>query len=121
MSSTAEIAHDMLTLFKAGQFAEVGAKYWADDVVSREPMDGPMAVIQGRKAVEEKGAWWYANHEVHSATADGPFVQGDQVAFVFALDVTAKQSGQRMQMREVGLYTLKDGKIAEEKFLYGIG
>ena len=27
--------------------------------------------------------------------------------------------GERNQMSEVGLYTVKDGKIAEERFMYG--
>lgn len=27
-------------------------------------------------------------------------------------------SGKRTQMREIGLYTAKDGKIVEERFLY---
>jgi predicted ester cyclase len=34
------------------------------------------------------------------------------------MDVTTKETGQRMQMKEVGLYTVKNGKIVEEKFLY---
>jgi len=35
----------------------------------------------------------------------------------FHLDVTQKASGQRMQMEEVGLYTVRDGKVVEERFL----
>ena len=37
------------------------------------------------------------------------------------MDVTVKESGQRMQMDEIGLYTVRDGKIAEERFLFGQG
>jgi ketosteroid isomerase-like protein len=32
------------------------------------------------------------------------------------MDVTPKQSGQRTTMDEVGLYTVRNGKIAEERF-----
>ena len=39
-------------------------------------------------------------------------------AVIFDMDVTAKQTGQRMQMREIGLYTVRDGKIVEERFFY---
>ena len=35
------------------------------------------------------------------------------------MDVTVKESGQHMKMEEIALYTLKDGKIAEERFFYG--
>jgi hypothetical protein len=35
----------------------------------------------------------------------------------FDIDVTEKASNKRMQMSEVGIYTVKDGKVAREEFL----
>lgn len=32
--------------------------------------------------------------------------------------MTPKESGQRTQMDEVGLYTVRNGKIVEERFFY---
>ncbi len=112
-----EIAADMVAMTKAGNF-HIGEKYWADDVVSIEAMQSPMARLEGRQAVEGKSAWWYANHEVHGTETFGPYVNGDQIAIRWTMDITNKQDGQRMQMDEVALYTIKDGKIAEERFLY---
>jgi predicted ester cyclase len=86
--------------------------------VSLEAMDGPMARIQGTDAVKAKSEWWYANHTVHSSTAEGPFVNGDQFAVQFSMDITDKATGKRVQMKEVGLYTVNNGKIVEEKFMY---
>jgi hypothetical protein len=37
------------------------------------------------------------------------------------MDVTPKASGERVQMREVGLYTIAGGKIVQEEFLYLMG
>jgi ketosteroid isomerase-like protein len=34
--------------------------------------------------------------------------------------VTFKPTGQRMQMTEMALYTVKDGKIAQEEFFYNM-
>ncbi len=34
------------------------------------------------------------------------------------MDVTPKESGQRMTMDEMAVYTIKNGKIAEERFFY---
>ncbi|PZW47073.1 ketosteroid isomerase-like protein [Humitalea rosea] len=116
--TTKEIADAFTALCKAGKFEEAGAEFWADDVVSLEPMTGDMAIARGRAAVEAKGAWWYANHEIHKVEVEGPFPHGDQFAVIFAMEVTPK-GGQRMAMREIGLYTLKDGKIVEERFFYG--
>jgi ketosteroid isomerase-like protein len=36
----------------------------------------------------------------------------------YDFDVTAKPSGQRMQMSEMALYTVKDGRIVREQFFY---
>jgi ketosteroid isomerase-like protein len=105
-------------MLKSGQHLEAAAAFNAPDIVSIEAMDGPMARIEGAAAVKAKSDWWYGAHEVHSATAEGPYVNGDQFAMRFTLDVTARETGQRMQMTEIGLYTMKDGKVAEERFYY---
>jgi hypothetical protein len=55
--------------------------------------------------------------EVHSATVEGPFVNGDEFAVVFKLDSTMKKSGERSEMQEVAVYTVKDDKIVHERFL----
>ena len=36
----------------------------------------------------------------------------------FAYDVTNKPSGRRMQMDEIGLFTVENGKIVREEFFY---
>lgn len=119
--NTAAVAARFAALCKEGKFHEAAEEFWADDVVSLEPMEGPMARLEGKAAVQQKSDWWYDNHEIHSATTEGPFVHGDVFALRFALDVTAKESGQRMQMKEIGLYTVRDGKVVEERFLFGEG
>ncbi|MFN3523305.1 MAG: SnoaL-like domain-containing protein [Phenylobacterium sp.] len=117
--STQEIANDLVALCKEGKFDEAGEKYWADDVLSVEAAPGDMAEVRGKDAVRGKGEWWNANHEIHSTEVEGPYVNGDQFVVRFKMDLTQKASGQRMSMDEVGVYTVKDGKIAEERFFYG--
>ena len=39
----------------------------------------------------------------------------------FTYDITNKPSGNRMTMDEVGLFTVKNGKIAREEFFYAGG
>jgi len=117
--TTQEIANDLVALCKAGKFDEAGEKYWADDVLSVEPTPGDMAEMRGKDAVRGKSEWWYANHEIHSTEVEGPYVNGDQFVVRFKMDLTQKESGQRMAMDEMGVYTIKNGKIAEERFFYG--
>jgi ketosteroid isomerase-like protein len=114
------IAKDFAALCIAGKFDEAGEKYWAADVVSIEAFapEGGDPTSRGIEAVRGKGAWWYANHEIHSAEATGPYVNGDQFIVRFKMDVTFKETGARMLMDEDGLYTVTDGKIVEERFFY---
>ena len=89
-----------------------------DWTIPRLPIAGGVLIARGLAAVHAKGEWWYANHEIHSVEASGPFVNGDQFIVRFKMDLTFKPSGERMQNDEDGLYTVKDGKIVEERFFY---
>ncbi len=112
------IADHVVALAKAGEFEAIGDTYWDEEVISFEAGDGPMAVCDGIAAVRAKSEWWASAHEIHSGTADGPWVNGDQFAVRFIMDVTNKDSGQRIQMDEIALYTIDGGRIIEERFFY---
>lgn len=92
---------------------------WSDDIVSMEPGDGPMSRVQGRDQLLEKHKWWNENAEMHDFSMEGPFVVGEQFAVNYSMDVT--MMGERTQSSETAIYTVKDGKIAEERFFYGGG
>ena len=117
--TTIDIAHDLVALCKAGQFDAAGEKYWADDVVSIEAM-GENATSHGKAAARAKGEWWSGAHEIHAVEVEGPYVNGDQFVVRFKMDLTVKETGARQRMDEVGVYTLKAGKIAEERFFYAM-
>lgn len=112
-----ELAEAFTALCRDGRYEEAEA-HWAEDVVSLEAMPGERARLVGREAIKTKHAWWVGAMEVHSQSVTGPFIHGDQFAVIFELDVTERASGARSNMREVALYTVKDGKIVEERFFY---
>ena len=114
----AEIAKDFTELLKHGDHEAAAEKYNADDIVSLEAMEGPMAIARGKEALRQKGQWWQENNEVHGGSVEGPYVNGDQFAVRFKFDITPKATGERVTMDEVGLYTVKNGKITEERFYY---
>jgi ketosteroid isomerase-like protein len=123
-TSVAEVAHEIVDLCRQGKNMEAIRKYYAPDVVSVESASGPTmpAETKGLEAVEGKSQWWVENHEVHSAVAEGPFLgEGNKFAIYFNYDITNKPSGRRMQMVEMGLYTVEDGKIVHEHFFYNTG
>lgn len=122
MATVAEIANDLVSICRQGKFMEAIEKHYSDDIVSIEPVGNPQmpARQEGIAAIKGKNTWWAENHEIHGLQIDGPFVSEDQFATRFHMDVTPKHTGQRMTMVEMALYTVKDGKIAQEEFYYNM-
>jgi ketosteroid isomerase-like protein len=89
--------------------------------VEATPMTGTdSAETKGVEGIRGKHDWWENAMEVHSASAEGPFMHGDdRFAVIFAFDATDKNTGKRNQMREVAIYTVNPGgKIVREEFYY---
>ena len=116
--STQDVARDLVALCKQGKFMEAGEKYWSDNVLSVEAM-GDNREMRGKDAARGKSEWWEGAHDVHNVVVEGPYLNGDQFAVRFKMDITVKASGERRSMDEVGLYTIRNGKITEERFFYG--
>ena len=96
--------------------------YDADAVsVEAEPLPGSGgAEITGVEGIKGKHDWWAKAFEVHSQAVEGPFAHGgDRFALIFAIDATNRESGERNQMKEVGIYTVNEGgKVVREEFFY---
>ena len=120
---TMEIAKELVALCRQGKNHDALNKLFADDIVSVEAgaPPGMQRETKGLTAVKAKGEWWTANHEIHSANVSGPWPHDNRFVVGFQYEVTNKPSGQRMKLDEVGLYTVKDGKIVREEFFYSMG
>ena len=118
--NTTEIAKRLVELCKQGKNNEALDTLFAEDMVSVEAvaMPGAPQEAKGLAAVKAKGEWWISNQEMHSASVTGPWPHGDRFVVGFQYDVTNKPSGKRMQMDEVALYTVRNGKIVREEFFY---
>ena len=114
------IAQGLVKLCKKGQFDKAVCDYYAKDVVSIEPA-GDQKVTKGIDGVKAKGEWWAANHKVHKMTVTGPFVSKNQFVVRFTTDVTFKRTKKRFTMDELGLYTVRRGKVVQEQFFYHAG
>jgi ketosteroid isomerase-like protein len=117
--NTEEVATRLVELCRNGEWRKALDELYAKDIVSVEAheMENMPAEMRGIDQVRGKTDWWEKNMEVHSAKVSGPFVARDTFVVQFDVDVTEKASGKRMQMSEVGIYTVKDGKVAREEFL----
>ena len=117
--NTEEVANKLVEHCRKGEWMKAVDELYDKDIVSAEAqeMENMPAEMRGIDQVRGKTVWWENNMEVHSAKVSGPFVARDTFVVQFDIDVTEKASGNRTQMAEVGIYTVKDGKIAREEFL----
>jgi hypothetical protein len=120
--TTQEVADKLVQLCSAGKFQEATEALYSSDIVSMEAgaPPGQSRESKGIDAVKAKGEWWSTNHEVHSATVEGPLVAGPYFAVTFKLDVTFKPQSKRFTMEEVAVYKVVDGKIVYEEFFYSM-
>jgi ketosteroid isomerase-like protein len=118
--STIDVAKRYMELVKEQKNEQCLSELFAKDAVSVEAgaPPGQDRTSKGVEAIRAKGKWWMDNHTVHKAEADGPFPHDDRFAVRFTYDVTFKPENKRFTMNEVGLFTVKDGKIAKEEFFY---
>jgi hypothetical protein len=124
--NTDEIGRKLVALCQQGKNLEALDTLFAKEAESIEAMSTPEmpAHMKGLDEIKKKNEWWFANNEVHGGGAKGPFPNGDRFAVIFNFDVTPKNgpmAGKRMQMEEVGMYTVRNGKITKEEFFYSMG
>ena len=119
MNTTEEVATKLAAYCRKGEWMTAVDDLYAKDIVSVEPraMENMPAEMRGLDQVRGKTEWWEKNFEVHSCKVGGPFVARDTFVVQFDVDVTEKASKNRMQMSEVAIYKVKDGKVAHEQFL----
>ncbi len=117
--TTEEVGKKLVELCRKGEWMQAIDSFYAKDILSVEPraMENMPAEMNGLEQVRGKTQWFMDNHEIHDSKVSGPFVARDTFVVQFDIDVTDKASKERMQMSEVGIYTVKDGKISREEFL----
>lgn len=121
MASIEEIAREFTAMLRLGQFEAAGAKYWADDVTSAEPVDLPggiPAFVSGFEATLGKNKARFSASRIDDLSIDGPFITGDQFALFLDMMIVSRASGERRPFTEIALFTVRNGQIAEERHFY---
>lgn len=116
--TTQAIAERLVALCREAKYEQAQKELYADDAVSKEPYATPAFAqeTKGLPAIIEKGHKFTAMIEtMHSTSVSDPIVAGNSFACVMRLDVTMKGQG-RMDMSELCVYDVKDGKIVSEAF-----
>jgi hypothetical protein len=118
--SPLQVASELVALLRAGRAHEAEERWLAPGIESVEGVGASLA-WRGKKAVLAKYRGWEADHEIHSMEVGGPWVGATGFALRFKIDVTQKSTGQRSQMEEIAVYTVRNGKIVREEFHFATG
>src|SRR6266542_2695320 len=117
--NTEQVARKVVELVRKQAWYEALDTLYDDNIVSVEAYSagGGSTMKRGKEGVRGKVDWWVNAMEVHSFKASEPFVAHDRFVVQYDADVTDKKSKERRKLSEVGVYTVKDGKIVREEFL----
>jgi ketosteroid isomerase-like protein len=122
--NTEAIAKRLVELCREGKYEDAQRELYAKDAVSIEPdglPPGALGSVRGLAAIYEKGRQFNALIEaVHGGSVSEPAVAGNWFSVAMAMDVTMKGRG-RMNMSEICVYRVRDGKIVHEQFFYDVG
>lgn len=113
-----EIATRLVAHCRKQEWNAAQRELYAADAVSIEPHETPgfPRETKGLAGILEKGQRFAGMVEtMHSLAVSDPVVAGSAFACVMSMDVTMKGQG-RMQMSELCVYDVKDGKIVREEF-----
>ena len=117
--TTKEVAARFNELAKQEKWFEIQDELFADHVRSIDPHHSPyFGYAEGKFNVRKKGEEWVKRIEAaHKLVTTGPVIGGNHFAVGREVDITVNGIG-RIQINEIMLYEVKDGKITSEQFFY---
>ena len=117
--TTQEVANRLIELSRQGKIKEVQKELFAAHAVSIEPNEsmGPK-IVNGLPAIIEKSILFDSVMEAfHGSKISEPLVAGNYFSISWWLDTTMKGQG-RIQMEEICVYKVENGKIVSEQFFF---
>jgi len=118
--NTQEVANRLVELCRMGENRQVLKELYDQNITSIEMPGAPNEIVKGKEAVSKKSDEWYNTvEEFHGAKISDPLVAGDHFSCSMKMDCTFKNRG-RMEIEEVCVYTVNNGKITQEQFFYNM-
>lgn len=119
--TTQDVANRFNELSQSYQWNKIQEELYAENCVSIEPAHAQamgLGNAEGMDAIRKKGeAFGAMVEEMHGGYTSAPVVGGNFFSVAMGMDCTMKGAG-RMQMDEVAVYKVKDGKIVMEQFFF---
>lgn len=118
--STKQVADQLIEMCRKGENIKAVEQLYADNCKSIEMPEVTNQIISGKQAIIKKTQDWFNSvQEIHSGHISDPLVAGNFFTCTMVFDVTFKERG-RINMEEVCIYEVENGKIISEQFFYTI-
>jgi len=117
--TTTEVASRFNELARQEKWFEIQDEFFADNVRSIDPPGSPyFGYAEGKDAVRKKGQDFVSRITAfHGASTSEPVVAGNHFAVGREMDITVAGHG-RIQVNEIMVYEVKEGRIVSEQFIY---
>jgi len=122
--SLMRVGNAVVAANRSGEIETLIAEHYAPEIVSVESAasEGMPRAAEGLDALRAKHDWWNSTMEMGGGEVEGPyFFDPDRFAVRFTMDATNRQTGERIQGAEVGVYTVQNGKVVREEFFWALG
>lgn len=117
--TTQEVANRLVALCREGKYEQAVKELYAPDVVSMEAEGTPNRVEKGLAAIAEKSARFDSKIEkINSTTISDPIVAENFFSMAMLMNVRMKGMPVDIDMDEICVYNVRDGKIVKEEFFY---
>lgn len=117
--TTQEIANRLVELCRANKYEEAVKELYAPNIVSVEPEGVPDRIATGLEAIAAKGKKFEAMLEgINKSVISDPLVADKMFSIAMLMNVNMKGVPFPIDMNEICVYTVADGKIVKEEFFY---
>ncbi len=118
MLTTKQAASRFHELAQQEKWFEIQDELFAENVRSIDPPNSPyFGCAEGKAAVRKKSEDFVRRVTAYRRFTTGPVIAGNHFAVGREVDISVEGYG-RIQINEIMLYEVKDGKIVLEQFFY---
>lgn len=115
--TTEQVANQLVKLCRDGKYEQVYAELYAPDALSIEPEGGTWGTVKGLEAMAKKAQEWQRMvEEMISGEVSDPICADDY--FSCTMKSKVRMKGEIVNMDEVCIYRVENGKVVSEQFFY---
>lgn len=117
--TTHEVANRLVELCREDKYEQAVRELYSPEIVSVEPEGRPDRIVKGLAAIAEKGQKFEAMIEkMNTNVISDPISAENFFAITMKMNVQMKGVPVPVDMDEVCVYNVKNGKIVKEEFFY---